>query len=390
MQSVRRRPRRPAPPACLSRACLSAAAAERSLAALGGQRRRLSPHDCYQLHFFEPPLLFSQEQVCGYECGENYGDYAVHGEECGVEFAEVAGRHEGVFVGQEQRHSYDPGDGEFSQCEGGKQGDQEQKHNYVEGAGDPEGAGDADVAGDGMESGVAVEVEILTGVEDVETCDPEGDGGGENKDARIEGATNGDPCGCGRDSEGEAEREVRPAGEALGIGIKEQDGERHGREPEGEAIQLGSGQNEDGAGDDDEGSDEGGREMAGGESASAGTGIGGVESGIGEAVEGHGGGAGSEHGDYDPEKLMSRGQAGGGQHSSAEGERESEDGVLPLDHFEGDAEVVEDGHGSRVSVLSSQFSVLSSQLSVLGSRFSEMQKAAQVGVNARRRLGRLN
>jgi hypothetical protein len=39
--------------------------------------------------------------------------------------------------------------------------------------------------------------------------------------------------------------------------------------------------------------------------------------------------------------------------------------VLPLDHFEGDAEVVEDGHGSRVSVLSSgvrgQQSVVSGQ-----------------------------
>ena len=88
-----------------------------------------------------------------------------------------------------------------------------------------------------------------------------------------------------------------------------------------------------------------------GKRASAGAGVGGVDGGVGEAVEGHGGGAGGEHGDDDPEKLMGGGKAGGGEHGSAEREGERKDGVLPLDHFEGDAEVVQDGHGSRVSVL---------------------------------------
>jgi len=50
---------------------------------------------------------------------------------------------------------------------------------------------------------------------------------------------------------------------------------------------------------------------------------------------------------------MGGGKSGSGQHGSAESERESEDGVLPLNHFQSDAEVVEDGHGSRVSVISS-------------------------------------
>src|ERR1700733_11284571 len=81
-----------------------------------------------------------------------------------------------------------------------------------------------------------------------------------------------------------------------------------------------------------------------GESAGASTGIGGVDSSVGEAVEGHGRGASGEHGDDDPEKLMSAGKAGGGGHGSAERERESEDGMLPLDHFKRDAQVVENGH----------------------------------------------
>ena len=85
--------------------------------------------------------------------------------------------------------------------------------------------------------------------------------------------------------------------------------------------------------------------MAGGKSAGASAGIGGVDGGIGEAVEGHGGRAGREHGDDDPKKLMGGGKSGGGEHGSAEGEGERENGVLPFDHFERDAEVVEDWHG---------------------------------------------
>src|SRR5271169_3106927 len=49
---------------------------------------------------------------------------------------------------------------------------------------------------------------------------------------------------------------------------------------------------------------------------------------------------------------MGGGEAGSGQHGSADSKRESEDGVLPLNHVEGYAEVAEDGHGNNVSVLS--------------------------------------
>ena len=264
-----------------------------------------------------------------------------------------------MFVEQEEHDRDDAGDGEFAQIKGWEQGDQQEQHYGVEEAGDPESAGDAEVAGDGVESGTAVEIEILAGVEDVETSDPEGDGGGENKDARIERAANGDPGGSGRHAEGETEHEVRPAGEALGVGIKKQDGQGDRGKPEREAIQLSCGENEDGARDDDKGGNEGGREMAGGKSAGASAGIGGVDGGVGEAIEGHGSGTGGEHGDYDPEKLMGGGKSGSGQHGSTERERESEDGMLPLDHFKGDAQVVEDGHGKIVkqkAVASSRFS----------------------------------
>ncbi len=53
--------------------------------------------------------LFSEEEVCGYEQGEDYGDYAVHGEEGGVEFGEIVGLDEGMFVEQEERDGDDAG-----------------------------------------------------------------------------------------------------------------------------------------------------------------------------------------------------------------------------------------------------------------------------------------
>jgi hypothetical protein len=65
--------------------------------------------------------------------------------------------------------------------------------------------------------------------------------------------------------------------------------------------------------------------------------------------------------------LMGGGDAGGGKHSSAESERERKDGVLPLDHFKGDAQVVKYGHEKIVE--QKQLPIASIQLSVLGPGF---------------------
>ena len=249
-----------------------------------------------------------------------------------------------MFVEQEQHDREDSGESKFAEPKSWKQGHEKDEHDEMEGARDPKSSADARVARDGVESGTAVKFEILAGIEHIKSGNPEGDGGGEEKDARIEGATNGNPRGGRCDAEGKAENEMRKAGETLGIGIKQQNRKRDWRKPEGEAIELQSSENEERAGDDDKCSDEGGRKMAGRESPCTGAGIGGVDGRVGQAVEGHGGGTSGEHGHDDPEKLMSGGKAGSGEHGSAERERESEDGVLPLDHLQRDAQVVQDGH----------------------------------------------
>src|SRR5580692_9703407 len=51
-----------------------------------------------------------------------------------------------------------------------------------------------------------------------------------------------------------------------------------------------------------------------------------------------------DHGDDDPDQCVSAGEAVCRQHGSAEREGKHEDRVLPFDHFESYAQVVENGH----------------------------------------------
>jgi len=126
-----------------------------------------------------------------------------------------------MFVEQEQHDGDNAGQRGFAQCEGRKQGDEKDQHDEMEGARDPHRGADAEVARDGVQSGIAIEVEVLAGIEDVETGDPEGDGGGEQKDARVKRAANRDPGGGRCDAQSETQDEMGETGEALGIGIEQ-------------------------------------------------------------------------------------------------------------------------------------------------------------------------
>src|SRR5580700_1976741 len=53
-------------------------------------------------------VLSSQENVSRHECGKYYGDYSVHREKGGVEFGEIVGPDQRMFVQQQQ------GDGDYS------------------------------------------------------------------------------------------------------------------------------------------------------------------------------------------------------------------------------------------------------------------------------------
>src|SRR5947207_15414230 len=70
--------------------------------------------------FIDPPRNCDSypqrpQQIQRNEQKEYHRDYAVHGEEGGVQFAQVALRNQGVFVGEQHKYSNDPNRGEPSQ-----------------------------------------------------------------------------------------------------------------------------------------------------------------------------------------------------------------------------------------------------------------------------------
>ena len=91
----------------------------------------------------------------------------------------------------------------------------------------------------------------------------------------------------------------------------------------------------------------------GGQSADRGAGIGGVNRGVGQAIEGHRRGTRRDHGHDDPSQLTPRRQTPSRQHGSAERKREREDRVLPLDHLQRDLQISEQAHSLIVKQRSS-------------------------------------
>jgi hypothetical protein len=135
---------------------------------------------------------------------------------------------------------------------------------------------------------------------------------------------------------------VRPSGEAFHVAVGEDDDESDGGELKREAVKESGAKKEDDRGDEGEGEDEGGGEVAGGDGAVGGARVSSVEAGVGPAVEGHGGGTGSDHAEDDEAEGAERRPAVGGEDSARKSEREREDRVLPLNHLERNARTAED------------------------------------------------
>src|SRR5208337_5249214 len=105
-------------------------------------------------------------------------------------------------------------------------------------------------------------------------------------------------------------------------GIQQDHRQRHRRKHQRQAVQLGSGKNKNSARDQNKRGHERRRQLSDRQSASCGARIGRVNRGVGQAIEGHGGGTRRDHGDDDPPQLPPRRQTSGGQHGSAERKRE--------------------------------------------------------------------
>ena len=91
---------------------------------------------------------------------------------------------------------------------------------------------------------------------------------------------------------------------------------------------------------------EAGTEQAGGDVAGFGARVAGVDIGVEDAVEGHAGRAGADHGDDDPDELPGgavdrEAAVAPGQEGAGEGKWQRKDRVLELDHVERHAQALE-------------------------------------------------
>src|ERR1017187_4499607 len=186
---------------------------------------------------------------------------------------------------------------------------------------------------------------ILTGVDHVESADPERYRGGEQQNPRIERPANRNPRGSRSNAERKSEKQMRPARESFAVGIQKYHRQRHRRKHQRQAVQLGSGKHKNSASHQNECANKRRRQLSDRQSASSSAGIGGVNRGVGQAIEGHSGGPRRDHGHDDPPQLPPRRQTSSRQHGSAERKREREDRVLPFNHLQRDLKISEQAHG---------------------------------------------
>src|SRR3981081_1819276 len=119
----------------------------------------------------------------------------------------------------------------------------------------------------------AIVVMILTGVDHIESADPERHRGGEQEYSRIKRPANRHQGGSRSNAESEAEKQMRPARESLAVGIKKDHRQRHRRKHQREAVQLRSSENKNSASHQNERAAERRSQLSDRQSAGRGAGI---------------------------------------------------------------------------------------------------------------------
>ena len=289
-------------------------------------------------------ILPSPKDIARNENKEDDGDHAIHGEKGGIQLAEIVRRDQRMFVSQQDSDEQDARRRQFPQPEGQQESCQKSHHHEMKATRDPQGAGYSEKTRYGVQSVTRVEFEILATVEDVEPPNPERDGRSQQKNSGIQRATHRDPCGSRSDAQRQPEHKMRPARKAFGVGVKQDDCQRDWRQHEGEPVEPPCGENKYRRSYNHEKRHEPRRELAGRKGARGGARVGSVNANIGQAVEGHRSGTGCHHGHHDPDQLPGTGPSACREHGAAKCEGESEDRVLPLNHFQRDAKIPNNSH----------------------------------------------
>ena len=125
-----------------------------------------------------------------------------------------------------------------------------------------------------------------------------------------------------------------PRGKPFGVGISQDHQEDHGRQGQASPVELPRRPHKEDRTHPDKQDGGSATDLAGGQGPVRGAGIGGVEPGIRQAVESHGGAPGPHHGHQDEEQGPRLRQTPGRQQGPHEGERQGQDAVADLDHLQ--------------------------------------------------------
>ena len=218
-----------------------------------------------------------------------------------------------------------------AQAEQGPDREEQADRGQVRERGDQQRAPLAERHRDRVDALATVEVEVEDRVDHVEAADPQPHGQEQQHRRQRDAARHRDPGGGRREAVGQAQRVVAEPGEALGVGIDDE-----GRDDDRPQVAAGRrqeerGQHEHAERGGREGHDLGAREAAGGQLALRRARVAGVDAGVDQAVQGHGGAARRHHGDRDPDERLPRRDALLGEHRAGVGEGQGVDAVLDLD-----------------------------------------------------------
>ncbi len=131
-----------------------------------------------------------------------------------------------MFISKQRRHQREPRRGEPAQILQADHFDEQGHHGNVAGNRAIKRGGNAEALRKGMDAHAAVKINILTGVNQVESSHPEGHGGAQQQHTQTDVVAQGNPGGDGSKAVRDPQHQVREQSEALGVGVEEQDGNR--------------------------------------------------------------------------------------------------------------------------------------------------------------------
>src|SRR5579863_2674535 len=103
----------------------------------------------------------TQQQVRCEKNPKHYGNDSIHGKKGGVQFTQIIRGYQAVLVSQQQKNGNHTDKRNLAETKHGNQDGEQDQHQQVEQAGDPQSVADAKIARNRMQSRLPVEVQVL-------------------------------------------------------------------------------------------------------------------------------------------------------------------------------------------------------------------------------------